>query len=99
MGSKTPPHQPCALHSADDVALLTKISMIAAAVHAPFVAAASIAVFGRERLSEHRASPDLFKTFHGAEYAIWNAFRESEDSRFVVLTLPRVRARLPYGRD
>ena len=33
------------------------------------------------------------------DYATWKSFRESEDSRYVALTLPRVLSRLPYGRD
>jgi type VI secretion system protein ImpC len=41
----------------------------------------------------------LAKIFEGAEYAPWRSFRESEDSRYVALTMPRTLARLPYGRD
>ena len=29
----------------------------------------------------------------------WRSFRESEDSRFVVLTMPRSLSRLPYGKN
>ena len=35
--------------------------------------------------------------FDGIAYAQWRAFRESEDSRYVGLCLPRVLMRLPYG--
>jgi type VI secretion system protein ImpC len=42
---------------------------------------------------------DLAKIFGGVEYASWRSFRESEDSRFVALTLPRTLGRLPYGEN
>ena len=31
--------------------------------------------------------------------AAWRAFRDSEDSRYVALVLPRVLMRLPYDAD
>lgn len=37
--------------------------------------------------------------FEQAEYAKWNAFRDSEDSRYIGLTVPRFLLRLPYGKD
>ena len=40
---------------------------------------------------------DLQSLFEGPQYARWHAFRESEDARYVGLTLPRVLMRLPYG--
>jgi type VI secretion system protein ImpC len=42
---------------------------------------------------------DIAKIFDTTEYAKWKSFRQSEDSRYVGLTLPRVLSRLPYGRE
>jgi type VI secretion system protein ImpC len=83
----------------EDISLLKMISNVAAAAHAPFVAGASPKLFNMDRFTEMPAPRDLAKIFEGVEYAAWKSFRESEDSRYVALTLPHVLARLPYGRD
>jgi type VI secretion system protein ImpC len=83
--------------SAADVGLLRKLGGIAAAAHAPFVAAVSPTAFGFERWTELASPRDLGLIFGAPEYAAWDAFRGSEESRFVALTLPRVPARVPYG--
>lgn len=85
--------------SPEDVSLLKMISNAAAAAHAPFVAAASSKLFNMERFNELGQPRDLAKIFSGVEYASWRSFRESEDSRFVALTLPHVLGRLPYGEN
>jgi type VI secretion system protein ImpC len=84
---------------AEDVSLLKMISNVAAAAHAPFVAAASPRLFNFERFTELTAPRDLAKIFDSVEYAAWKSFRESEDSRYTALTLPHVLARLPYGAN
>src|SRR5207237_5843413 len=81
----------------EDISLLKMVSNVAAASHAPFVAAASPKLFNMDRFTELSAPRDLAKIFDGVEYAGWKSFRESEDSRYVALTLPHVLARLPYG--
>ena len=40
---------------------------------------------------------DLTKIFTTPEYAAWRSLRESEDSRYLGLAMPRFLARLPYG--
>lgn len=40
---------------------------------------------------------DLSKIFQNTEYAPWRSLRESDDSRYVGLALPRFLSRLPYG--
>jgi type VI secretion system protein ImpC len=72
---------------------------VAAASHSPFISAASPKMFGFDSYTELANPRDLAKIFDTVEYAAWKSFRESEDSRFVALTLPRVLARLPYGQD
>ena len=83
--------------SPEDISLLKMVSNVAAAAHAPFVAAANPKLMNMESFQELSAPRDLAKIFDGVEYAAWKSFRESEDSRYVSLTLPHVLARLPYG--
>ena len=83
----------------DDVGLLKLLSNVAAAAHAPFVSAASAKLFGFDSYTELPNPRDLAKVFDGVEYAPWKSFRESEDSRYVALTLPHVLGRLPYGEN
>jgi type VI secretion system protein ImpC len=83
----------------DDVELLERLSAIAAANHAPFVAAASAEILHMESFAELGNPRDISKIFDSPEAAKWNSFRESEDSRYVGLTLPRILLRLPYGKD
>lgn len=83
----------------EDISLLKMVSNVAAAAHAPFVSAAAPKLFGFDRFTELTAPRDLAKIFQSVEYASWKSFRESEDSRFVALTLPHVLGRLPYGEN
>jgi type VI secretion system protein ImpC len=80
-----------------DMALLERVSNVAAAAHAPFIAAGSAALFGLESFTDLGKPRDLAKIFDTVEYAKWKSFRDSEDSRYVALVMPRVLARLPYG--
>ncbi|MEJ7848689.1 MAG: type VI secretion system contractile sheath large subunit [Pyrinomonadaceae bacterium] len=80
-----------------DMALLEKMSQVAAAAHAPFLSAASADLFGWESFSEMTEVRDISKIFDRTEYAKWRSFRESEDSRYVALTLPHTLGREPYG--
>ncbi len=82
-----------------DLSLLEKISQVAAAAHAPFIAAASPKLFNWESFTELGGPRDLAKIFQSVEYAKWKSFRESEDSRYVALALPHILMRLPYGQD
>ena len=82
-----------------DIELLEKVSQVAAAAHAPFIAAADPMMFNLESFSELNAPRDLAKVFDSAEYAKWKSFRQTEDSRYVALAAPRMLLRLPYGPD
>jgi type VI secretion system protein ImpC len=82
-----------------DMALLEKISQVAAAAHAPFLSAASPKLFNWESFTELGGPRDLAKIFTSAEYVKWTAFRQSEDSRYVGLSLPHILMRLPYGNE
>lgn len=81
-----------------DLSLLEKVSQVAAAAHAPFVAAAAPQLFNLESFTQLGDPRDLAKIFQGLEYAKWKSFRESEDSRYAGLALPHVLMRLPYGQ-
>ena len=80
-----------------DMALLEKISNVAAAAHAPFISGASPMLFDMAGFTELGVPRDLAKIFESAELIKWRSFRESEDSRYVTLCLPHVLLRLPYG--
>jgi type VI secretion system protein ImpC len=82
-----------------DMALLEKVSNVAAAAHAPFFAAASPQIFNLDGYTELGVPRDLAKIFDTVEYAKWKSFRDSEDSRYVGLTLPHILMRLPYGPE
>ena len=84
-------------HSHQDVELLGMISQISAAAHAPFLAAASPTAMQMDSWQELTNPRDLTKIFSTPDYAPWRALRESEDSKYIGLTMPRFLARLPYG--
>ena len=84
---------------ASDVELLTNISSVAAAGFCPFISAAGSKVFGMDSMTELSNPMDMKQLFETADYTKWNSFRQTEDSRFVTLVMPRVLARLPYGKD
>lgn len=80
-----------------DVELLGEISQIAAAAHAPFITGAAPSLMQMESWQELSNPRDLTKIFQTPEYAPWRSLRESEDSRYLALTMPRFLSRLPYG--
>jgi type VI secretion system protein ImpC len=83
--------------SPPDVELLGEMAKISASAHAPFLAATAPSLFQMESWQELSNPRDLTKIFSTPEYAGWRSLRESEDSRYLGLTLPRFLARQPYG--
>lgn len=81
----------------EDVALLRYMGEVAAACHAPFVAAANAEMFEFNDFQTFSEGKPVAAGFDSPAYAAWNSFRESDDARYVTLTLPRTLARLPYG--
>ncbi len=81
----------------EDLEVLQGISNVAAASFAPFISAASPKMFGLDSFTDLSKPRDLEKIFESSEYIKWRSFRESDDSRFVTLTMPRVLSRVPYG--
>lgn len=84
-------------HSPPDVEILTGMAQIAAAAHAPFIAGADPKVMNMDSWQELSNPRDLTKIFGSAEYAPWRSLRESEDSKYIGLAMPRFLSRLPYG--
>jgi type VI secretion system protein ImpC len=84
-------------HSPPDVELLREMSQVAAAAHTPFLAAAAPTVMQMDSWQELSNPRDLTKIFLTPEYASWRSLRESEDSRYIGLAMPRFLARRPYG--
>jgi type VI secretion system protein ImpC len=84
-------------HSPPDVELLGEMAKISAAAHMPFIAGASPIVMQMDSYQELANPRDLTKIFTTPDYAAWRSLRESEDARYLGLTLPRFLARLPYG--
>ncbi|MBW1903298.1 MAG: type VI secretion system contractile sheath large subunit, partial [Deltaproteobacteria bacterium] len=82
-----------------DVKLLQYVASVAAMSHAPFIASAGPQFFGLDDFNGLPNLKDLKSIFEGPQYTKWQSFRESEDARYVSLTLPRFLLRLPYGPD
>jgi type VI secretion system protein ImpC len=85
----------------EDMELLTQLSGVAAGAHAPLITAGAAGMFGMDSFSQLPNPRDLAKAFdkNNPENIKWNAFRETEDSRYVGLCIPHVLARAPYGKD
>ena len=83
----------------EDIDLLSNMSNVAAAAFCPFISAADPKLMGFDDWTELSKPRDLEKIFESVEYTRWRSYRESDDSRFVTLTLPRALARLPYGAN
>jgi len=84
-------------HSPPDVEILNGVAQIAAAAHAPYLTAAAPTLMNMDSWQELSNPRDLTKIFQTADYAPWRSLRESEDSRYIGLTMPRFLGRLPYG--
>ncbi|GAB4062463.1 type VI secretion system contractile sheath large subunit [Uliginosibacterium sediminicola] len=82
---------------AEDMYFIDQMAHIAAAAHAPFISAAGADLLGLESFTDLGKPRDLAKVFDTVEYGKWKSFRESEDSRYVGLTLPHFLGRLPYN--
>lgn len=85
--------------SAQDVALMRNISKVSAAAHMPFIGSAGPKFFLKENMEQVAAIKDIGNYFDKAEYIKWHSFRQSDDSRYMGLVMPRVLGRLPYGPD
>src|SRR4029077_2416250 len=84
-------------HRPEDIELLGEMAKISSAIHAPFISGTAPSLFQMESWQELSNPADLTKKFLTPEHASWRSLRESEDSKYIGLTLPRFLARRPYG--
>jgi type VI secretion system protein ImpC len=84
-------------HSPQDVELLGQIAQISAASHSPFITGLSPSTLQMDSWSELSNPRDLTKIFSTPDYAAWRSLRESEDSKYIGMAMPRFLSRLPYG--
>lgn len=84
---------------AQDVALLTELSRVSSVTHCPFLGSVGYSFFKKGDINELPKVHDLENYMDRAEYIRWRGFRESEDSRYLGLTLPRFLLRIPYGQE
>ena len=84
-------------HSPQDVELLSNMAQISAASPCPFISAADSSVMQMDSWQELSNPRDLTKIFQTPEYAAWRSLRDSEDARYLCMTMPRTLSRLPYG--
>ena len=84
-------------HSAPDVELLGEMAKIASSAHCPFIAGAAPSLLQMDSWQELANPRDLTKIFGNTEYTAWRSLRDSDDSKYVGLAMPRFLARLPYG--
>jgi type VI secretion system protein ImpC len=83
----------------DDIKLLTEMTSVAASSFTPLLSAASEQMFEMKSWTDLNKPRDLAKIFDNVKYTKWKAFRDSEDSRFAYLTMPRTMARDLYGAN
>jgi type VI secretion system protein ImpC len=83
----------------EDIQMLRKVSQVSAAAFCPFIASTSCKMLGLASWDDLNRPMDIKSIFDQKKYAAWNSFRESDESRFVVLTMPRTLARYPYGSN
>jgi type VI secretion system protein ImpC len=83
--------------TAQDIELLENLGQIASLCHAPFVAGAAPGMLGLDDFQRLPQVRDVARVFDSSESARWRSFRQSEDARYVALTLPRILLRSPYG--
>jgi type VI secretion system protein ImpC len=82
-----------------EISLLQEISKVAASCHCPFIGAATPKFFGKDNVQDLPKIEDLHNYMERSEFLRWNAFRQTEDARYVGLVLPRTLLRLPYGQE
>jgi type VI secretion system protein ImpC len=84
-------------HTGPDVDIMKGLTKIAAAAHAPIIAGAAPSILGMQSWQELSNPRDIAKQFEATDYMAWRAFRDSNDSRYMALTMPRFLGRPLYG--
>lgn len=84
-------------HSSKDLNIMKGLARIGAAAHAPMIAAADSNILNMDDWTEINDPRDLANRFNTTEHQAWNAFRQSDDSKYLVLTMPRILGRETYS--
>jgi type VI secretion system protein ImpD len=83
-------------HPFDDIATLRSISQVGAAAFAPCFLNASPTLLGIDEFDELTQTLNVEAVHEKADFIKWRDFRDTEDSRFISLALPRILMRQPY---
>jgi type VI secretion system protein ImpC len=82
--------------TAPDMKLLPYVSAVGSMAHAPFITAAGAGMFGADKFVDLPTIKELSSVYESPRFRKWNAFRETEDARYVGMTAPRFLLRQPY---
>lgn len=82
--------------SAPDIKLLSYVAAVGAMAHAPFLGAAGPEMLNIDSFQELPNLKEIKDIFEGPRFAKWRGLRESEDARYLGLTMPRFLLRTPY---
>ena len=82
--------------SAPDIKLLSYVASVGAMAHAPFLAAAGAEFLNLKSFQDLPNLKEVKDIFEGPRFAKWRGLRESEDARYLGLTMPRFLLRQPY---
>ena len=89
--------RPAPGHPQNDLEVLSQMASVSAAAFAPFITSVDPSFFGLDSFNELERPFDLASTFEQPDYIKWRSLRQSADSRFLGLTLPRMLMRIPHG--
>lgn len=89
-------HRPYPDHPTDDLAALNGITGVAAAAFAPFVCGVDPRFLELDSFADLDPTIDLDRTLARPEYVKWRSLRDTEDSRFVGMVVPKVLLREPH---
>ncbi len=82
--------------STPDIKLLTSLASVGAMAHAPFISSAGHDFFSVDSFTDLPNRNDIKDYFESPKFAKWRSLRESEDARYLGLTMPRFLLRTPY---
>jgi type VI secretion system ImpC/EvpB family protein len=87
------------LSPVDDISVLDGIAAIAAAAFMPVVVAAAPMLLGADRFEDLTGAQDIAAVLADNEHARWRQLAQSENARFLCVTVPRVLARPRWEPD
>lgn len=79
----------------DDLGVLRSLAEVGAATFCPFVLGYDPAVLDMAGFADHDVRRDVLRSVDGVRHARWRSFRQSPDSRYIVLAGPRLLLRAP----